>query len=157
MANFEFIQEANRTLEPKLIQKIQSTSTAIFKVVEIPNSTFITILLCDKKKIRELNLAFRKIDKATDVLSWKHESTEKRQNFEFLKEFPFGEIAICDKICESQARENGWDFETEFLRLFIHGITHLAEYTHKTESDEQEMLAKEEEILALFDLQKIYA
>ena len=69
MTHFEFIQEANRTLEPKFIQKIQSTSTAIFKVVEIPNSTFITILLCDKKKIRELNLSFRKIDKATDVLS----------------------------------------------------------------------------------------
>ena len=156
MAHFEFIQEANRTLELKFIQKIQFTSTAIFKVAEIPNSTFITILLCDEKKIRELNLSFRKIDKATDVLSWKHETTEKEQNIELLKEFPFGEIAICDKICESQANQNGWDFEMEFLRLFAHGVTHLADYHHQTESDEKKMLAKEEEILALFDLQKIH-
>ena len=79
-------------------------------MAEIPNSTFITILLCDEKKIRELNLSFRKIDKATDVLSWKHETTEKEQNIELLKEFPFGEIAICDKICESQANQNGLGF-----------------------------------------------
>ena len=58
VTNFEFIQEANRTLESKFIQKIQFTSTAIFKVAEIPNSTFITILLCDEKKIRELNFLF---------------------------------------------------------------------------------------------------
>ena len=115
MANFEFIQEANRTLEPKFIQKIQSTSTAIFKVVEIPNSTFITILLCDKKKIRELNLAFRKIDKATDVLSWKHESTEKRQNFEFLKEFPFGEIAICQKSVKAKREKMGGILKQNFF------------------------------------------
>ena len=53
-------------------------------MVEIPNSTFITILLCDEKKIRELNLSFRKIDKATDVLSWKHETTEKEQNISYF-------------------------------------------------------------------------
>ena len=44
----------------------------------------------------------------------------------------------------------------EFLRLFAHGVTHLADYHHQTESDEKKMLAKEEEILALFDLQKIH-
>ena len=42
----------------------------------------------------------------------------------------------------------GWDFEMEFLRLFAHGVTHLADYHHQTESDEKKMLAKEEEILA---------
>ena len=77
MTHFDFIQETNRTLEPKFIQKIQSRSTAIFKVVEIPISAFITVLLCDEKKIQELNLSFRKIDKATDVLSWRHNEIEK--------------------------------------------------------------------------------
>ena len=59
------------------------------------------------------------------------------------------------KFVKAKANQNGWDFEMEFLRLFAHGITHLADYNHKTESDEKKMLAKEEEILALFDLQKI--
>ena len=155
MTHFDFIQETNRTLEPKFIQKIQSRSTAIFKVVEIPISAFITVLLCDEKKIQELNLSFRKIDKATDVLSWRHNEIEK--NSVLQQEFPFGEIAICESICRKQAEENGWDFETEFLRLFVHGITHLANYTHQTKIQEEEMLIKEKEILALFDLQKIYS
>ncbi len=154
MANFEFIQETDRALELKFTNKIQSVSAAVFKVVEIPSSVFITVLLCDEEKIKQLNFSFRKIDKATDVLSWKHNGIE--ENSALQQEFPFGEIAICDSFCQKQAEQNGWDFETEFLRLFVHGITHLADYHHQTESDDKKMLVKEKEVLALFGLQKIY-
>lgn len=52
----------------------------------------------------------------------------------------FGEIYICPKEIEKNARKFGVSHEQELVRIIIHGILHLAGYDHRQkfgESDEE--------------------
>ena len=61
-----------------------------------------------------------------------------------------------DRIQE-QARDNGWDSETELIRLLAHGCVHLVGYDHEqSPEDEQQMLSLETELLELAGLPFIY-
>ena len=72
--------------------------------------------------------------------------------------FPLGdcEVYISSEFCLSLDRiaENsltfGRSFESELLRVIIHGVLHLIGFDDLTEEDEQKMRSKEEECLDLF-------
>lgn len=72
--------------------------------------------------------------------------------------FPLGDCEkfISSEFCISLDRvaENclnfGRSFESELLRVVIHGVLHLTGYDDLTDSDRQQMRDKEEECLQLF-------
>lgn len=74
--------------------------------------------------MRELNRRFRKIDRATDVLS-----------FEMEEPGDLGEIVI-----------NGEDAK-DAKRLVVHGVLHLLKYDHQNKKDREIMRKKEERYL----------
>ena len=56
-----------------------------------------------------------------------------------------------------QSTKNGWDFETELIRLLAHGCAHLAGVDHERSTEEaREMLELEIELLKEVDLTNIY-
>lgn len=69
------------------------------------------------ERMRELNNTYRKIDKATDILS-----------------FPLSENAGEIYLCEEEAHVEAIKFEREYENflgfLFIHGLVHLKGYDH---------------------------
>lgn len=102
----------------------------------------IELLVVQNDEIQQLNKEHRKIDKATDVLSFP-------MDFDFPN-MPLGSIVISTDFVEEKSKEYGHSFNEEFSLLFIHGILHLLGFDH--EVDDGEHRAKEEELIKQFNL-----
>ncbi|MDR1113897.1 MAG: rRNA maturation RNase YbeY [Candidatus Margulisbacteria bacterium] len=73
----------------------------------------ISVTLCDKQTIRNLNRKFRRQNKATDVLS-----------------FDCGDIIICPAVAAANAKKYRNSLSHELLYLLIHGLCHLQGHDH---------------------------
>ena len=115
----------------------------------------ISVFITNDAVIHKLNKQFRKKDSATDILSWTYDLgevlTAVPELNEFKKENIAGELVISAEHVIKQASENGWDFETELIRLLAHGCAHIAGWDHE-ESDQQEKAMLELEIKLLKDV-----
>lgn len=123
-----------------------------FEVENLLDSKLImTITLTTPENIRKINKKYRKIDKATDVLSFpmfeKAELDEKIKNKDFLYEDVLGDIIISIEKVKEQAEEYGHSFERELSYMVVHGFYHLMGYDHIEEKDKKVMRPKEEKVL----------
>ena len=123
-----------------------------FEVEGILDSKLImTITLTTPENIRKINKKYRKIYKATDVLSFtmfeKAELDEKIKNKDFLYEDVLGDIIISIENVKEQAEEYGHSFERELSYMVVHGFYHLMGYDHIEEEDKKIMRPKEEKVL----------
>lgn len=105
----------------------------------------LSILITGNDGIRALNKEYRKIDKATDVLSFPMEDTEM-----------LGDIVISYEKTLSQAKEFGVTVDEELGRLLVHGLLHLLGYDHvKGGRQAQLMRKKEGEVLGILKEKKL--
>ena len=102
----------------------------------------IELVVVNNEEMRLLNKEHRKIDKATDVLSFP-------MDFDFPN-MPLGSIVVSTDFVEEKAKEYGHTFNEEFSLLFIHGILHLLGYDHEVDNGEHRN--KEEELIKEFNL-----
>ena len=110
----------------------------------------LSVQFSDDEELRRLNRRFGGKDRATDVLSWPYLDGAAPDGS------AIGDLALSLERARAQARENGWDLQTEVLRLLAHGCAHLAGYDHHTAAQERKMLKVELEMLAAQGLKKIY-
>ena len=96
-----------------------------------------SILLTNNRKMKNLNLKFRKKNKPTDVLS-----------FQSNENFYIGDIAISYEIINKRSKLS--NFFLEFDKMWIHGYFHLIGYNHKKLKDFKKMVKKENLILNYF-------
>ena len=96
-----------------------------------------SILLTNNKKMKNLNLKFRKKNKPTDVLS-----------FQSNGKVYIGDIAISYEIVNKRSKLS--NFFMEFDRMWIHGYLHLLGYDHKKIKNFKKMNKKENLILNYF-------
>ena len=121
----------------------------------------ISVLITNDSEIKKLNKQFRKKDYPTDILSWTYdvgggEITGPELN-ESQEDNIVGELAVSAERVIKQASENGWDFETELIRLLAHGCAHLAGWDHEeSEKQEREMQELEIQLLKEIGLKNIY-
>lgn len=119
----------------------------------------VSLTFVDDARIHELNKEYRGFDKPTDVLSFAiqemgedeleivYEIDEDDRSLDDEIE-PLGDIIISVETTIAQAEEYGHSFERELGFLFVHGFLHLIGYDHQDEASEQEMFAKQEQILS---------
>jgi probable rRNA maturation factor len=93
---------------------------------EVARGRSFTCLLSDDAELRRLNRDFRKMDYATDVLSF-----PSAEAGEFL-----GEIAISVDRARAQAKEQDHDPADEIRILMLHGVLHLMGMDHEADSGE---------------------
>ena len=137
------------------IQKIRNPRKYFFKKIKKishkihflnkKNITF-TILLTNSFNMKKLNKKFRKVNKATDVLSFpsftlKNLKLEKRNNSYI------GDIAVSYEIINSRSKKN--IFIKEFDKVWVHGFLHLIGYDHIKNKDYIKMNKIEKRILNL--------
>jgi probable rRNA maturation factor len=79
----------------------------------------INLEMMDDRRIRELNRRFRKIDRATDVLS-----------FPIREDGILGDIAISEAAARRNAKRYGVGYQAELKRLVVHGVLHILGYDH---------------------------
>jgi len=121
----------------------------------------ISVLITNDAEIQKLNKQFRKKDYPTDILSWTYDVGEGEIAEPELNESQVenitGELVVsAERVCK-QASENGWDFETELIRLLAHGCAHLAGWDHEeSEKHEKDMLELEIQLLKEVGLKNIY-
>ena len=116
--------------------------SSLEKIVETLTKKDIELLVVRNDEIRILNKEHRKIDKATDVLSFP-------LDYDFVN-MPLGSIVISTDFVEEKAKEYGHEFNEEFSLLFIHGLLHLLGYDHEVDNGEHRN--KEEELIKEFNL-----
>lgn len=124
-----------------------------FKTEKLENTNlYMSITLTEPEEIKRINLEFRNIDRATDVLSFPmfekdeiEEIVSKQE--EDRGEDILGDIVISIEKVQEQAKEYGHSFERELAYMVVHGFYHLMGYDHIKEEDKKEMRPKEEKIL----------
>ena len=121
----------------------------------------ISVLITDDLEVQKLNKKFLKKDYPTDILSWTYDLDEEKkvglELIELREENIAGELVVSAERVNKQAFENGWDFETELIRLLAHGCAHLAGWDHEeSEKQEREMLELEIQLLKDVGLNNIY-
>lgn len=119
-----------------------------------PDVYIFNLSIISNDQMRELNNQYRQKDKSTDVLSFPiHENLREEQQVISAPGAPclLGDIFICHDIAVKQAKENGIDFETELIELFIHGVLHLFGYDHEISKIEADLMYQlEEKIFNVF-------
>jgi len=99
----------------------------------------IAIVLTDDAALRELNRRWRKIDRATDVLSFGYDETTER--------VVSGDLVISLDRMEEQAVRYRTTRGRELARLVVHGTLHLAGFDHATATERTDMRRRESRAL----------
>lgn len=115
------------------------------KQLEIEEDLELSCILVDDSKIHEINKEYRKIDRATDVISF---ALEDNDQF-YVPGMPrsIGDIFISIDHAKEQAEEYGHGLKREMCFLFTHGLLHLLGFDHMEKDDEIKMVAMQKSIL----------
>lgn len=116
----------------------------------------VSVSFVDNEEIRELNKQYRNKDYVTDVLSFPmlDEDDDWPVSQEEEDVTLLGDIIISIPKAREQATEYEHSFERELGFLLVHGFLHLLGYDHQDEASEEEMILKQESILAEHSLKK---
>jgi len=120
-----------------------NAAKAVKSYLNIQESISLTIAIEDDNKLIKLNLAYRGINKATDVLSFESNIVDPETGNTYL-----GDVIISFDSALSQASSHHHDVHDELQLLVIHGILHLLGYDHGTQDDKLEMWEIQTKILA---------
>ena len=112
-----------------------------------PAGTTLALVVTDDETIRSLNRAYRKVDSATDVLSF---AATEGEGFVTPDDAPpyLGDVIIAFPTAQAQAEAEGKRVEDALRLLVVHGCLHLLGYDHATPEEEATMWALQAEILA---------
>jgi len=102
---------------------------------------YVTLLLSNNARIRELNRRFRNKNKHTDILSFPFEKIKK--NF---KQIYLGDIVISFNYMNRPKNINAKEFKKKTVKIFIHGFLHLLGYDHINEKDYRRMSNMERKV-----------
>ena len=85
----------------------------------------LTLRVVGEREGRRLNGAFRKKDRATNVLSFPLDGE--------------GDIVLCHPVVVREAREQGKRIRAHYAHLVVHGVLHLRGFEHGRAMERQEM------------------
>ncbi len=111
----------------------------------------VSLCLTDDAALRALNLSWRGIDKATNVLSFP--SAPGRPG----EATPLGDIALAYETLAREADDLGVSLADHYRHLLAHGFLHLIGYDHETDAEAERMEALETKILAQLGVSDPYA
>tara|TARA_B110000967_G_scaffold198317_1_gene231146 strand:- start:369 stop:836 length:468 start_codon:yes stop_codon:yes gene_type:complete len=128
-----------------LKKKLKSAEKKIYILKK--NKLNFTLLLSGNSEIQQLNKKFRKKNKTTDILSFPFHEKKVLKNLMRNKnnKIYLGDIIInLDKIIKNSEKQI---FSFTFDKIWIHGLTHLLGYRHKSNQDFSIMRKLESKII----------
>lgn len=142
MIKFEINQQAGKAISLKLIQ---SWIKKIEKHFKLKKNSEISLGVVGNITMKNLNKAYRKKDKVTNVLSFREGDSKinvPHGNGKYL-----GEIIICYPQAVKEAKHEQQSINQYLELLFLHGFLHLLGYDHKTSTQTKKMESLEKKIL----------
>jgi len=146
----------NLNIENDYINKIKNIVYILDKFVkEYKKLNFkVNIVITDNIGIKNINSKYRKINEATDVLSFpmleNYDGILKYEIYEIepeKNELFLGDIIISYERAIEQAKEYNHSYEREVAFLLTHGMLHLLGYDHDSDKREKIMREKQEILL----------
>lgn len=104
----------------------------------------LSIQYLSQEKMASYNLAYRDLNKPTDVISIE---CERPAEFDGISPVMLGDILLCPTVIAKEANELQKSYQYMLCRMIIHGIFHLLGYDHQIELDATIMEDKEENVL----------
>lgn len=120
------------------------------RAVVSDEETSACLRVVDELEAQSLNKQYRKIDKATNVLSFPAE-IPPQIDMKFL-----GDIVICAQVVEEEAQKQGKPSSAHWAHLLVHGLLHLQGYDHQDDPAANKMETLEIEILRKLNISNPY-
>ncbi len=95
----------------------------------------------DEEHIQQLNRDYLNHDYVTDIITFPYNENDEE---------PEGTLFCCLPRIKSQASEYGSTYETELIRVVIHGLLHLLGYGDRTQQEKDEMRKREDKYINLY-------
>nr|WP_237475763.1 rRNA maturation RNase YbeY [Virgibacillus massiliensis] len=116
----------------------------------------VSINFVSNKEIQEINRNYRQKNTPTDVISFAMQETGEGEIDIIDEDLPLllGDIVISIEKAKEQAEEYNHSLERELGFLTIHGFLHLLGYDHMSKEDEQNMFAKQDQLLGEFGIER---
>lgn len=123
------VNKTRSTIDLSLIRRI----TAQFLVKYKLTKQEVSVVFVGDQRIKQLNKQYRKINKVTDVLSFREQdSTMPEPDF-------LGEVIIDYQQIKRQAKKMKHSQRQELLYILVHGLLHLVGHDDKTKSQAEKM------------------
>ncbi len=132
--NYSIDEDGWKKNFPDFKKNISKTVNEIFNVIDIGTNQnlSVTFFLTSNKKIKELNLKYRKKNRPTNVLSFPMQSY-------YMNKYLLGDIVMASQTLLNEAIEQNITKHDHLCKMTIHGMLHLLGYDHKTEKEFKQM------------------
>ena len=102
----------------------------------------VSIRIVDEQEITQLNEKYRHKNQVTNVLSFPYQALPG-------VDIPLlGDIVVCAKVVEDEAKQQDKSAEQHWAHMIIHGTLHLLGYDHINQTDAEQMEELEINILS---------
>ena len=108
------------------VQKLRRRATRLQKLLDVADRE-LSVLLTDDTEMTELNRAYRRRNRTTDVLSFSQQEGPRGD----LHPEILGDVVISVPVARRQARERRATLMSELTVLLVHGVLHLLGYEHE--------------------------
>ncbi|MDR8392302.1 rRNA maturation RNase YbeY [Aliifodinibius sp. S!AR15-10] len=113
----------------KCISEVARQEACSFSMIEV--------VYVDETKIREVNIKHLDHHYVTDIITFRYDEDHTNTDIE-------GTLFCCAQRIAEQAGEFAEDEDTEFKRVLIHGLLHLAGYNDKSDEGKKAMRERED-------------
>jgi probable rRNA maturation factor len=125
------ISDETGVLEGAYKTRLRKIAGTVLREMGLPSGTELSLSFINDAEMRELNRVWRKIDRATDVLSFPQDGGP---DYTIL-----GDIVISIDTAERQSVRYGSTLHDELKKLIVHGVLHLLGYDHKKKREKEIM------------------
>ena len=132
------LQYASPAIEATLTSQVSDSLIKKWVKAASALSGQLTLRFVNAAEGKKLNFAFRKKDKATNVLTFPYELSKSTVS---------ADIIFCLPVLQKEAKEQGKTLKAHLAHLIVHGCLHAQSYDHETKKDAQKMEALEVQIL----------
>lgn len=134
--NFFFLKDFIKEKEKKTkFRKAVRDLVKNILITENRTLSFLNLIFCDNKTIRDYNTRFLSHDYDTDIITFF--DTDETNNL-------FGELLISIEKVKENSKDYNTTFNKELKRVIIHGVLHLCGYDDKIKSDKLKMRRRED-------------
>lgn len=103
---------------------------------------FVELVFVDEEKIKEVNIKHLEHHYVTDIITFRYDDDPTNNEIE-------GTLFCCAQRIAEQAQEYEQEIDTEFKRVVIHGLLHLAGYDDQSDKEKKQMRKREDFYLSL--------
>jgi probable rRNA maturation factor len=140
--NIELTNLTNFSMDEEILKSL--ANFALQKLGIHPDSE-LSISLVDEDEMSSLHMRWLNETGPTDVLSFPMDELkpESAVNGPGI----LGDIVLCPKFAEAQAKNAGQTLEKEIELLMVHGVLHLLGFDHRESDEKTIMFSQQDEIL----------